>query len=237
MIRIAIVDDEQEQVKIIQDFLARYGQEKSVSFDVSVFDSGLKLLSDYQPIYDLVFMDIQMPHLNGLDTARTLFSMDKKVGIVFITNMMQYAIKGYEVDALDFIVKPLKYYQFSVKLGRVIEKVKKREGREILLTVEKEMIRLPVSQIYYITVDKHTLIYHTAKGLYEEKGSSMAECAAGLSDCGFALCNSGCLVNLDYVVSVNRGAVRVATITEELVLSRGKKNEFTEKFMTYMRER
>ncbi|WP_294516818.1 LytTR family DNA-binding domain-containing protein [uncultured Pseudoflavonifractor sp.] len=147
MIRIAIVEDEQEQINIMQEFLTRYEQEKNVDFEVAVFDSGVKFLADYQPIYDLVFMDIQMPHLNGLDTARTIFSMDKNIGIVFVTNMMQYAIKGYEVDALDFIVKPLKYYQFSVKLARVIEKVRKREGREIVLTVSKEKIRLSVSEI------------------------------------------------------------------------------------------
>lgn len=237
MIRIAIVEDEQEQINIMQEFLTRYEQEKNVDFEVAVFDSGVKFLADYQPIYDLVFMDIQMPHLNGLDTARTIFSMDKNIGIVFVTNMMQYAIKGYEVDALDFIVKPLKYYQFSVKLARVIEKVRKREGREIVLTVSKKKIRLSVSEIYYVMVDKHTLVYHTSRGTFEEKGSSMSECAATLADCGFALCNSGCLVNLEHVTSVNKGTVSISKFPEELALSRGKKNEFTEKFMTYMRNR
>ncbi|MEQ2443863.1 response regulator [Pseudoflavonifractor sp. CLA-AP-H29] len=60
MIRIAIVEDEQEQINIMQEFLTRYEQEKNVDFEVAVFDSGVKFLADYQPIYDLVFMDIQM---------------------------------------------------------------------------------------------------------------------------------------------------------------------------------
>lgn len=237
MIRIAIVEDEQEQVQLIRAYLTKYEQEKGVAFGVSVFDNGLKFLSNYHPIYDLVLMDIQMPHLNGYETARTLFSMDKNIGIVFVTNMAQYAIKGYEVDALDFIVKPLKYYQFSVKLGRVIEKIKKREDREIVLTIAKEKKRIPVSQIYYVEVDKHTLVYHTGNGVFRVNGSSMSECAVSLEDYGFALCNSGCLVNLKHVVSADSGTVRISNCSNEFVLSRGKKKEFTEKFMTYMRGR
>lgn len=237
MIRVAVVEDEEEQVEIICDFLKRYEEENQISFNISVFNNGVKFLIDYQPVFDLVFMDIKMPHLNGLETARTIFSMDKNIGIVFVTNMAQYAIKGYEVDALDFIVKPLKYYQFSVKMGRVIEKIKKREERDIVLTVSKEKIRLSISEIYYVMVDKHTLVYYTSKGVFRENGSSMGECAASLADYGFALCNSGCLVNLKHVLSVNKGSVRVTGALEELVVSRGRKKEFTEKFMTYMRSR
>ena len=237
MIRVAIVEDELEQIEIITEFLKRYEQENQVFFNISVFNNGVKFLIDYKPVYDLVFMDIKMPHLNGLETAKTIFSMDKNIGIVFVTNMAQYAIRGYEVDALDFIVKPLKYYQFSVKLGRVIEKIYKKEEKEIILTVAKEKIRLSVSEIYFVLVDKHTLVYHTSNGIFRENGSSMGECAATLMNLGFALCNSGCLINLRHVQSVNKNGIRVAGAEEEMVLSRGRKKEFTEKFMTYMRSR
>ena len=85
MIRVAVVEDEEEQVEIICDFLKRYEEENQISFNISVFNNGVKFLIDYQPVFDLVFMDIKMPHLNGLETARTIFSMDKHIGIVIVT--------------------------------------------------------------------------------------------------------------------------------------------------------
>lgn len=70
-----------------------------------------------------------MPHLNGMEAAQKIRELDKEVVIVFITNMAQYAIKGYEVDALDFILKPLNYYTFSMRFTRAVGRVKNREGK------------------------------------------------------------------------------------------------------------
>ena len=80
-------------------------------------------------------MDIEMPHLNGMEAAQKIRELDKEVVIVFITNMAQYAIKGYEVDALDFILKPLNYYTFSMRFTRAVGRVKNREGKRICLNL------------------------------------------------------------------------------------------------------
>ena len=79
-------------------------------------------MSDYKPVYDIIFLDIDMPTMNGIELAKYIRKMDGEVSIVFVTNMAKYAINGYEVDADDFIVKPVRYGNFKLKLDRVIKK-------------------------------------------------------------------------------------------------------------------
>ncbi|MBQ1490419.1 MAG: response regulator, partial [Blautia sp.] len=105
-IRIAIVEDEEAPRLALLTCLERFGKEKGLALSLSTFSDALSLLDHYEPIYDLIFMDIQLPYLNGMDAARRLRAMDQSVLLVFVTNLTQYAIAGYEVAALDYILKP-----------------------------------------------------------------------------------------------------------------------------------
>ena len=120
---VAVVEDEKRERELIKKYLASFGEERGVVFNVYEFEDGLSFLSDYKSIYDVVFMDIEMPHLSGMEAAKRLRKLDDKVALVFITNMAQYAVGGYEVDAMSFIVKPVTYSNFAMKLSRVMDKV------------------------------------------------------------------------------------------------------------------
>ena len=106
--------------KILQDYILRYSEEKQEPLAVECFENGLNFISDYKASCDIALMDIEMPHMNGLDTARKLREFDSQIPLIFITNMAQYAINGYEVQALDFMVKPIEYFNFSLKLDKAI---------------------------------------------------------------------------------------------------------------------
>ena len=112
MYHIAIVEDEAEFSMQLQTFLEQYQKEETIRFKISVFHSGEELLKEYQPVYDVILLDIEMPGINGMDAAAKLRESDQEVVLMFITNIASYAIRGYEVGALDFVMKPLTYYAF-----------------------------------------------------------------------------------------------------------------------------
>ena len=94
MITIAIVEDDKKSAKILQDYILRYSEEKQEPLAVECFENGLNFISDYKASCDIALMDIEMPHMNGLDTARKLREFDSQIPLIFITNMAQYAING-----------------------------------------------------------------------------------------------------------------------------------------------
>lgn len=112
MYHIAIVEDEKVFAGQLQEFLKKYQKEQDTAFKISVFRDGAEILEHYEPLYDVILLDIEMPRVNGMEAAAKIRQMDGDVVLVFITNMASYAIHGYEVGALDFVMKPITYYPF-----------------------------------------------------------------------------------------------------------------------------
>ena len=146
MITIAIVEDDKKSAKILQDYILRYSEEKQEPLAVECFENGLNFISDYKASCDIALMDIEMPHMNGLDTARKLREFDSQIPLIFITNMAQYAINGYEVQALDFMVKPIEYFNFSLKLDKAIRICKKLHGYQIYVPSEQGTVKIGLMQ-------------------------------------------------------------------------------------------
>lgn len=109
MFHIAICDDEKEFVEGLQELLRKYEKESGNEFCISKFCDGSQLLQNYQPDFDLIFMDIQMEKLNGLKTAKAIRKTDDTVGLFFLTSLPQYVWQGYEYGAANYLLKPLKY--------------------------------------------------------------------------------------------------------------------------------
>lgn len=120
---IAIVEDNPEDRKMLVSFLKKYEEETKQSFSIFEYDNGEKLLCDISKDYDFVFMDIMLPIENGLDISREMRKQNFSGEIVFVTNMCQYAIMGYEVDALAFLVKPISYFQFENIMNKAVKKI------------------------------------------------------------------------------------------------------------------
>lgn len=233
--RIAIVEDDEKDLERLKKFLNQYGKANGMVFSVQEFHTGLEFLSNYHPFFDVVFMDIEVPVLNGMETAKALYELDKNICIVFCTNMAQYAIKGYEVNAVDFIVKPVSYTIFQNKMQKIVAKAAARREHEIFLNIEGSLVRLKVSEILYVESDKHYLTYHTKEKLYVVRGT-MQEIESELQAHGFFRCISGCLVNLEYIKEIQSLSI-VMSNGEELPLARQRRKKFLESFMLYLGKR
>ena len=107
MIQIAIVEDEEIYVKQLTEYIRKYQTERGRSIKVTVFGDGEDITENYSGGFDIILMDIQMRFMDGMTAAEKIRQMDQKVIIMFITNMIQYAVRGYEVDAMDYVVKPV----------------------------------------------------------------------------------------------------------------------------------
>lgn len=169
--KLAFIEDCDEDYQVTYSFLERFSSDENVSFAVRRFLNGEEFLKSYQPgDYDAVFFDILLgeEHTNGLDSARALFKMDPNVAILFITNMGQYAINGYEVDAVDYIVKPVKYYDFSLKLKKLISLLSStfKQNRKITFKQADETVMLNENEILFVIVTSHYLTIYTENNEY-----------------------------------------------------------------------
>lgn len=191
---------------------------------MSRFTDAIAFLENYVPRYDIVFMDIQLPDMDGMTASRRLRALDRDVILIFVTNMANYAVSGYEVDALDFIVKPVSYFPFTVKLERALGRLDGNAGGgSVLLSTAEGAVCVRPCDVRYVEVMKHTLIYHTTTGDLTVYGS-LKNAESALPAVRFVRCNSCYLVNLRYVKRVTGYTALVGG--DELAISHSRRRDF-----------
>ena len=231
--RLAVVEDDKEYGLDLINQLERFGKEQGVDFNPQYFPNGAEFIEKYNHQFDAILLDVDMPVMNGIDTAKAIREVDKQVLLMFITNLSQYAIKGFEVDAIDYVLKPINYAAFSIKMKRLLRIYRSRSVKSIFIKIDSEKVKLPLMDIYYIEVKGHTFVYHCVERDYiTTVGGSLSALARDLSDEGFSLCNSCYLINLFHVDSISSNSVKIAG--DVLAISRGKKKKFSADFENYV---
>ncbi len=233
MISIAVLDDERSALDDTLKCLEKYFQEIKEECAVYEFEDPQAFLHQYSPKYDLIFLDIQMAEKDGIRVAEEIRKVDKMSVLVFVTNMANLAVKGYEVDASDFIVKPLEYFSFKLKMNRIMERVRQNKDiGSILIQAEEGKMKIKPSSIHYVEVFKHHLLYHLDDGIFSAYGS-LSQIENELGD-DFSRSANCYLVNLRYVKRIEGNDLFLAGEEKPLMISRSKKRGFLDALNSYI---
>lgn len=207
MVRVAVVDDEKIERETLNTYLSRFSSETGARINVDQFSSGDALLTEYRLIYDIILFDIDMPGTNGIDTARQVRKLDENVTILFITNIAQYAINAFEVEAVDYILKPIEYFDFALKFQRAVKRAARRGGRELALDTTEGVRNVSAANIVYVEAFDHYLTYHLRDSVSFEVRGSMRDHEALLRPYGFVRIHKSYLVNLACVDTIRTSEV------------------------------
>ena len=231
MIQIALVEDDANYVSELKGYLKEYETERAEKIEVTVFSDGEDIVSEYKGEFDIILMDVEMRFMDGMTAAEKIRELDTEVIIIFITNMPQYAIQGYKVDALDYVLKPVSYFAFTQRIERALSRLPQKKTNFLMIGGRNGVAKLDVSTIYYIEVQNHELIYHTTKGNYSMNGS-MKEVEGILDKNQFFRCHRCYLINLEYVDWFQGSDVQVHS--EIIQVSRSRKKAFMDALNNYM---
>lgn len=233
MIRIAVVEDESHYKEQLVEYLQRFAKEEGETIDIETYSDGDGIVEDYKAQFDIILMDVQMSFMDGMSAAEEIRKMDSEVVIIFITNMPQFAIKGYAVDALDYVLKPISYFQFSERLKRAIDRMGKREADYFTIKAGGVVKRLKVSDIYYVENQGHNLIFMTREEEVTTSGT-MKDLEKELSNFNFFRGHRGFLINLMHVEGLEGNFAIVKG--EEIPVGRTKRRAFMEALSKYWGE-
>ena len=174
MPRIAVVDDQPDMRQQLCSMIDQYSRENNCMLEVTAFSDGAQVITNYCKGFDIIFLDVEMKRLNGMETAQRIRELDDDVLLIFITNMAQYAIKGYSVGALDYVLKPVPYFAFSQQLQKVEAQLRRRTRHYLAVPVEGGLRRLDTSRIYYIESEGHRVHFYTEEGDFAAPGALKA---------------------------------------------------------------
>lgn len=231
MIQIAIVEDDANYQKQLLNYLHRYEDESGEQLQPSVFSDGLDIIEANLSAIDIILMDIQMRNMDGMKAAERIRMSNKNVIIIFITNFAQYALQGYKVDAMDYVLKPIKYFSFSQILQKAVKKVNESKAFFISVMHDNTMVRLNADSIAYIESQNHQVTFHM-RDMTITTRETLKNLERKLQGRPFSRCNNCYLVNLAYVEAVKDNCVTVAG--ETLQISRPKRKTFMEALAAYV---
>ena len=247
MVKIGIVDNEKEAREQLREAIERFGSEYHMEFEVWQFDSAASYLSAEGSACDILYLDIDMPQMTGMELAEKIRETDTEVVIIFCTNLEQFALNGYSVSALGFLVKPVQWYSFHMYLDRALKAIQKRAGRSENAETRRIIVKdgsvsriIDAAEIKYVEVRQHYLLYSikdkkTGEGTVIKTRGSMQDAVGLLSPYGFVRCSSSFLVNLSCVTAVSRLDLYIGQ--EVLPIGRTYRDTFTKEFCRYLAKR
>lgn len=229
--KIAIIDDSIADAEVLKGYLHQYSEESRQEFNIDYYEASIDFLEEFHNQYDVLFLDIEMPGADGLNVAREIREKDSSVAIVFVTNMAQFAIEGYKVNAIDFMVKPVGYFVFTDTLKKAINSVSVRSDTSILINDPEGLYKISSNEILYVEKSQDKVIFHTMERNYIER-NTIKSIKEKLDSRFFGECSSGILVNYEKVRCITKEEVDVGLT--RLPISRRQKKQFTEDYIKYV---
>ena len=235
MIKFAICDDEPAMARELAGYLARYLEEHEVTaYSVSNFSSGRALLEAADG-FDVIFLDIQMEEPDGMETARLLRGQGNHSLLVFVTVLMELVFDAFQVEAYDYLTKPLDAARFARTMDRVLQTLEQRTAASIVIQQGSGCEVVPLSDVVYCEVLGRKVYLHKADGTITGYYDRLEQLERRV-DRRFFRCHRSYLVNLDHVRGCQAGQVLLSQ-GERIPVSRLRERDLTRALLLHMKKR
>lgn len=232
MIKVLIVEDETDEAQQLIRCLKRYGDARGETFQIVWLKSAVEMLSE-KGRYDLVLLDIDLPGINGMEAAQLLRLFNEVIPIIFVTNLAKFAVKGYEVGATGFIVKPVTWGNLVMNLDRALRAIRQNAGRSVMVPTEDGVRVVPLSSLVFAEVTGHRLTYHLEDGEALEARGALAQLEEELAGAPVVRVSKSFLANMDKIALVRGQAVQMST-GDVLRISRTRRREVLDAVTDYL---
>ena len=230
MRNIAIVEDNDNDASLLESHIAQISEAEKTTFNVVRFTSAVEFLKDFKPIYSIILLDVEMPGMNGVEASTEIRKLDKTCSIIFVTNLIQYAQKGYEVDAVAYLIKPVQYFDFALKFKKALDIYSLNENKDFTVKSTKGECRISTNKLMYVEVIRHRLYYHMVEETLEVAGT-ITKAEEELKSFGFLKCNQCYLINPRFISRIHGYDITVGNDT--LLISRPRKKIFLEELANW----
>jgi len=238
----AICDDEKIYLEELSQILSEYMNHAQISdYCIKTFTTGTTLLNEYRKkLFDFIFLDVEMPELDGFDTAAQIRKIDLDVDIVFVTRMSDYVKRGYRYNAKEYICKPVATEDIKNLMDRLIdERTRKQCGGKYAVKLKGNgaEIDLMLDEVLYFESNLHYVVAVTITDTFVFQGQ-LAQVEIDLEGKGFLRVHQSYLVNMNCIFAVvsNKVVFKESLIELEIPLSR-KYKESVKKLFTEYRSR
>lgn len=233
MYLVSIVESSEKDAKLLHGILEDYFRRADAAFVERVYKSGIDFIQSSE-VSDIVFMDIQMEKLDGLETARIMRKLGSRAQLIFLANSSERAICGYEVDALDFILRPVTMGTVSFALDKALKRQASVTSTSLALKLPNGMASIPSNDITFVEVFDHNLVFHTVRGEFNVRGR-LSRVYEMVDHERFILCNRSFLVNLHYVTGIWSDHLLVGNT--KIAVSKSHRKEIASRFAAYLEKK
>ena len=235
MIKIAICDDKPLMAQEFAGHLADYMKENRITaYDISSFPDGRSLLNAVDR-FDVIFLDIQMEQPDGMETAKLLRRRGDHSLLVFVTVLKELVFDAFQVEAYDYLLKPLDSARFHQTMDRVLRSLEQKTTEDIVIQRGTGCEVVLLSDIVYCEVLGRKVYLHKSDGTVSDYYDKLEDLERRV-DGRFFKCHRSYLVNLDYVRGCQDGQVLLSQ-GERVPASRLRERELTRALLRYMKER
>lgn len=235
MVTFAICDDEPLMVQELSHLLAKYMEERRLtSYSIDSFSNGQSLLENGCD-FDIIFLDIQMEHPDGMETAKMLRQQKNHSLLIFVTVLKECVFQAFEVEAYDYLVKPLDRSHFRRTMDRALKTLEQRTEKSIVVRHGTSCEVVLLSQIVYCEVQGRKIYIHQEDGKvsdYYEKLKDFEQHVDGR----FFRCHRSYLVNLEYIRGCHDGQV-ILSQGDIIPVSRLREQDLTQALLHHIKEK
>ena len=233
MYRILIIEDSADAERVLRSHIERYASETGIECAITWKTSAFDLAGGDEAHFDLIFLDIELPGINGMEAAQSMREHDPETPIIFVTNLAQYAVHGYAVDALDFVVKPVTYYDFKLRMDKAMRKLGRTTQRSLSIPTESGFRVVAVADIAYVDVTNHDLAYHLVNGETVVVRGTLSKVETELEGTTFVRISNNCLANMAHIKEIKGTDIHMAN-GDTIFFSRSRRKPALETIARYL---